>query len=52
MHLDAFGSICGGEVSSDSDVNLLAIVESQDSRFDPNHRAPQRGRGVDGLLNK
>jgi len=36
MHIYAFGSICRGEVSPDSDVDLLAIVESYDARFDPN----------------
>lgn len=36
MHIYAFGSICRGDVSIGSDVDLLAIVESHDSRFDPN----------------
>ncbi len=35
MHLYAFGSICRGEVSLSSDVDLLAIVEGFDDRFDP-----------------
>ena len=30
-----FGSICRGEVSTDSDIDLLAIVDGFDSRFDP-----------------
>jgi hypothetical protein len=36
MHIYAFGSVCRGDVSAYSDVDLLAIVESDDSRFDPN----------------
>jgi nucleotidyltransferase-like protein len=36
MHIYAFGSICRGDVSVDSDVDLLAIVESDKSQFDPN----------------
>src|SRR5579863_9114116 len=36
MHLYAFGSICRGDVSPSSDVDLLAIVEGFDERFDPN----------------
>jgi len=35
MHLYAFGSICRGEIARDSDIDLLAIVESFDDRFDP-----------------
>ncbi|MBX3419277.1 MAG: nucleotidyltransferase domain-containing protein [Pirellulaceae bacterium] len=34
-HIYVFGSICRGEVSTDSDVDLLAIVDGFDSRFDP-----------------
>jgi predicted nucleotidyltransferase len=35
MHIYAFGSICRGEISPGSDVDLLAIVESDGSQFDP-----------------
>src|SRR5438067_11346690 len=35
MHIYAFGSICRGDVSLESDVDLLAIVEGNDPRFDP-----------------
>lgn len=35
MHIYAFGSMCRGDVLPGSDVDLLAIVEGQDSRFDP-----------------
>jgi len=35
MHIYAFGSLCRGEVSFASDVDLLAISEGFDSRFDP-----------------
>ena len=33
MHIYAFGSVCRGDVSPDSDVDLLAIVEGYDVRF-------------------
>jgi hypothetical protein len=36
MHIYAFGSVCRGEISLDSDIDLLAVVEGQDFRFDPN----------------
>lgn len=35
MHTYAFGSLCRGDVSLDSDVDLLALVEGRDQRFDP-----------------
>lgn len=35
MHLYAFGSICRGEVNASSDVDLLAVVDGFDERFDP-----------------
>lgn len=33
MHIYIFGSLCRGEVSVDSDVDLLALVGSRDSRL-------------------
>lgn len=36
MHIYAFGSVCRGEVSPNSDVDLLAIVDGFDGRFDQN----------------
>lgn len=36
MHIYAFGSICRGDIAIDSDIDLLALVEDFDSRFDPN----------------
>ena len=36
MHTYAFGSICRGDMSLGSDIDLLVIVESHDSRIDPN----------------
>ena len=36
MHIYAFGSICRGDIAVDSDIDLLALVEDFDSRFDPN----------------
>lgn len=33
MHIYAFGSVCRGDVSRDSDVDLLAVVEGNDARF-------------------
>jgi len=36
MHIYAFGSVCRGEVSRDSDIDLLCIDEgTQADRFDP-----------------
>jgi hypothetical protein len=35
MHIYAFGSVCRGDVSVGSDIDLLAIVEGHDPRFDP-----------------
>ncbi len=35
MHIYAFGSICRGDISVDSDVDLLALVKGRDSRLDP-----------------
>jgi predicted nucleotidyltransferase len=35
MHIYGFGSICRGEVDLASDIDLLAIVEGRDPRFDP-----------------
>lgn len=35
MHIYAFGSICRGEVDRESDVDVLALVDSFDNRFDP-----------------
>jgi Nucleotidyltransferase domain len=35
MHIYAFGSICRGEIEKDSDIDLLAIVESQKPLLDP-----------------
>lgn len=34
MHIYIFGSICRGHVTADSDVDLLAITEGHDERFD------------------
>lgn len=34
MHIYAFGSICRGEVTPGSDIDLLAITEGGDPRFD------------------
>jgi hypothetical protein len=34
-HIYAFGSVCRGEVSHNSDVDLLAIVDGRDKRFNP-----------------
>lgn len=36
MYIYAFGSICRGEVTPESDIDLLAIVDGVDERFDPN----------------
>jgi Nucleotidyltransferase domain len=36
MHIYAFGSICRGDITPTSDVDLLAIVDGHDERFNPN----------------
>lgn len=36
MHIYAFGSVCRGEIDASSDVDMLAIVDGLDTRFDPN----------------
>ena len=33
MHIYAFGSVCRGEVDNSSDIDMLAIVNGYDSRF-------------------
>ena len=35
MHIYAFGSVCRGEVDISSDIDMLAIVNGYDSRFNP-----------------
>jgi len=35
MHIYAFGSVCRGDISPKSDIDLLAITDGHDSRFDP-----------------
>lgn len=35
MHIYAFGSICRGDIDKNSDIDLIAIVEGFDDRFDP-----------------
>lgn len=35
MHVYAFGSICRGDISVESDIDLLALVAARDPRFDP-----------------
>ncbi len=34
-HIYAFGSICRGDLTEESDVDVLAVVSGRDSRFDP-----------------
>ena len=35
MHIYAFGSICRGDIVMDSDIDLLALVDRRDPRFNP-----------------
>jgi hypothetical protein len=35
MHIYAFGSLCRGEVDKSSDIDMLAIVNGHDDRFNP-----------------
>jgi hypothetical protein len=34
LHIYAFGSVCRGDITPDSDIDLLAIVDGRDDRFD------------------
>ena len=34
MYIYAFGSVCRGEIDNQSDIDLLAVVEGYDDRFD------------------
>lgn len=36
MHIYAFGSVCRGEIDVSSDIDMLAIVDGLDARFDSN----------------
>ena len=36
MHIYVFGSLCRGDIDHGSDIDLLAIVDGFDKRFDPN----------------
>ena len=36
MHIYAFGSVCRGDISRGSDIDLLAIVREYNSQIDPN----------------
>jgi hypothetical protein len=35
VHIYAFGSVCRGEVDASSDIDMLAIVNGRDDRFNP-----------------
>ena len=35
MHIYAFGSVCRGEIDPSSDIDMLAIVNGRDVRFNP-----------------
>lgn len=35
MHIYVFGSVCRGEVDASSDIDMLALVSSHDTRFNP-----------------
>jgi hypothetical protein len=35
MHLYAFGSVCRGDITHDSDIDLLALVSGHDARLNP-----------------
>jgi hypothetical protein len=36
MHIYAFGSVCRGDISPTSDIDLIAIVDQHDVRFNQN----------------
>lgn len=35
MHIYAFGSVCRGDIDLDSDIDVLALTDRVDHRFDP-----------------
>lgn len=49
MHIYAFGSICRGEISRGSDVDLLAIINGYDARFDTETFSVYSYRRIQGL---
>jgi predicted nucleotidyltransferase len=34
VHIYAFGSVCRGEIDAESDIDILAVVDENDNRFD------------------
>jgi len=51
-HVYAFGSICRGDISRDSDVDLLALVSSRDERFDPDTYSIYSYNRIESLWNE
>ena len=49
MHIYAFGSICRGDVTKESDIDLLALVQGFDTRFDPDKFSIYSYRRIDEL---
>ena len=52
MHIYAFGSICRGDVSLDSDIDLLAVVDGFDLRFDPSVFSIYSYRRIEEIWNE
>ena len=51
-HIYAFGSVCRGDVSNDSDVDLLAIVNGRDKRFNPEVFSVYSAERIQALWNE
>ena len=49
MHIYAFGSVCRGEIDSWSDIDLLAVVEDYDDRFDSSIYSIYSYKRLEGL---
>ena len=52
MHIYAFGSVCRGDVSLNSDIDLLAITDGHDSRFDQNNYSIYSYKRIKELWNE
>jgi hypothetical protein len=50
MHIYAFGSVCRGDISRTSDIDLLAIVEGHDERFNPKDYSIYSYRRIEQIL--
>ena len=52
VHIYAFGSVCRGDLSIGSDVDLLALVSGLDARFDPDMFSIYSYKRIEELWNE